>query len=129
LQQSPPDDVIVAGHRPLEILAADTSFVGTKSVTVQQFGYDTADSSYISGAYLGNISLKLEGDFTRHADGSWDFEGEVRAYDDTYDFNPSTHRDWWEETFTNAMELLPGSLYDIGINGSIPVEWHSEVGA
>lgn len=57
-----PNDVVVEGYRPLEMLAADTSFIGTKSVTVEQFGYDTADSSFISGAYLGNISLKLEGD-------------------------------------------------------------------
>lgn len=122
-----PEEISVAGHQPMDELINDNSFVGTKSVVIEKFAYDTYDDSVTTGNYLGNISLKLEGEFSRYSDGSWEFVGEARSYKDIYDFNASTHRDWWAEELTNIVdEHFSGNAYFIDIQGSLPVEWHSD---
>lgn len=122
-----PNDVIVNGVNALDSFIYNDNLVGTAEVNVAKFAYNTADDSVITGAYIGNMSLKLEGDFTRFADGSWEFNGELRGYSDLYDFNPSTHRSWAQETFTNIVNTLPGTAYDINIQGSLPVHWDSSM--
>ena len=79
-------------------------------------GYDTGRDSWISGAYLGRITLRVEGDFIRHKDTSWQFLGTVKAYHDFYDFNKS-NRPLALEQLTTAGRVLPGKSYEIDISG------------
>ncbi|TXR50128.1 lipid II-degrading bacteriocin [Phyllobacterium endophyticum] len=60
---------------------------------------------------------------TRHQDGTWNFQGEVRAWNDTYDFNSSDHRGMMQEVFTRTVNVLPGTSYYIAMPGSIPISW------
>lgn len=78
--------------------------------------YDTGRDSWISGAYLGRITLRVEGDFIRHNDTSWQFTGTVKAYHDLYDFNKS-NRPLALEQLTTAGRALPGKSYEIDISG------------
>jgi hypothetical protein len=74
-----PNEIVVNGNAALDSFIFDENFVGTKPISVDRFAYNTANDSYITGAYLGNVTLKLEGEFTKFADGSWAFDGEVRG--------------------------------------------------
>ncbi len=59
--------------------------VGTFPVSTK-FTHATGDYNVITGAYLGNITLKTEGTLTISANGSWTYNGVVRSYDDKYDW-------------------------------------------
>ncbi|PSH59907.1 lipid II-degrading bacteriocin [Phyllobacterium endophyticum] len=118
-----PDEVTLDEVNQLNQYTEDQNFVGTKHIIVNRFNHNTADDNAIAAMYLGNILLKLEGDITRHQDGTWNFQGEVRAWNDTYDFNSSDHRGMMQEVFTRTVNVLPGTSYDIAMPGSIPVSW------
>ncbi|MBN0273741.1 lipid II-degrading bacteriocin, partial [Pseudomonas aeruginosa] len=58
--------------------------------------------------------------------GQWSFRGEIRAYDDLYDFNPSNHRTETAEGMTRlgrevGQKFKDTTPYPIGIPGAIPV--------
>lgn len=61
--------------------------VGTFPVSTK-FTHATGDYNVITGAYLGNITLKTEGTLTISANGSWTYNGVVRSYDDKYRLAP-----------------------------------------
>lgn len=118
-----PDQVKIDQVNQLDQYTKNPNFVGTKHIVVDKFGHNTADDNAIAALYLGNISLKLEGDMTRHQDGTWNFQGEAHAWSDTYDFNSSTHRGMMQELFTRTVNLLPGTPYEISMPGSVPISW------
>lgn len=93
-----------------------TKSPGTYHLVDPKVAYDTGKDSFISGAYLGRITLRVEGDFTRNADTSWQFLGTVKAYHDVYDFNKSD-RPLALEQLTTAGRALPGTGYEINISG------------
>src|SRR5262249_24251428 len=71
--------------------------------------------------FLGIISLRLEGTLTMYNDCTWSFSGSLKAFDDPYDFNWSTHRELSAEILTRLGSLLPGKRYLIEIRGSKPI--------
>ena len=70
---------------------------------------------------VGNITLPLQGTLNVQCDCSWRFQGVLKAFDDLYDFNPSTHRGWWGELTTTVGSMFPGKEFDIRIQGGKPV--------
>lgn len=92
------------------------------------FPYNTASSNVFMPLILGNITLQLDGTFTRNATGSWAFDGVVRAQaPDLYDFNASTHRSKVNEDLTTIGrwmgERFHGVPYEIQINGETAVKF------
>ncbi|MND59094.1 Colicin-M [compost metagenome] len=78
--------------------------------------YATIDDSNVTGAYLGRITLKIEGDFTREENGSWVFDGTAKAYTDIYDFD-KINRSTLLEILTTAGRVFSGTSYEIDITG------------
>ena len=69
--------------------------------------------------FLGDISLKLEGTLVIENDGNWSFTGQLKSFDDYYDFNASTHRGAIGEALTwLGREKVAGKPYWIEIRGS-----------
>ncbi|MNQ96328.1 Colicin-M [compost metagenome] len=95
---------------------ANTKSAGTYNLSDPKVPYNTFDDSPITGIYLGRITLKVEGDFTRGENGSWVFEGTVKGYTDTFDFNASD-RTPLLENLTTAGRLFTGTAYEIDISG------------
>lgn len=86
-----------------------------------KFEYATVQDSLFAGAYLGNITLHTTGTATIAANGVWSYSGVVRAYNDRYDANPSTHRGPLGEMSTTILRSLGGTTYTISIPGEINV--------
>ncbi|WLG95427.1 lipid II-degrading bacteriocin [Pseudomonas sp. FP198] len=89
---------------------------GTYHLVDPKIGYDTGQDSAVTGAYLGRVTLRVEGDFIRNEDSSWQFVGKVKAYHDLYDFNKSD-RPLPLEQLTTAGRALPGKAFAIDISG------------
>ncbi|WP_254717460.1 lipid II-degrading bacteriocin [Pseudomonas sp. HS6] len=62
------------------------------------------------------MTLKMEGNFSRDKAGSWVFDGVIRAYTDTYDFDAS-NRSTALELLTTAGRVFSGTHYEIDIFG------------
>jgi len=52
----------------------------------------------------------------------WSFEGTLSAIDDTYDFNPATHRSKTGEALTTLGRTVGGTPYQIEIEGEKKIE-------
>lgn len=87
-----------------------------------KFTHNTEDYNIITGSYLGSITLKTEGIVTVSSNGSWTYNGVVRAYDDKYDFNLSTHRGVIGEALTRLGARYSGKEYGISIPGQIDIK-------
>ncbi|MEI7375931.1 lipid II-degrading bacteriocin [Dickeya chrysanthemi] len=85
------------------------------------FNRNTSLDGVIPAAYLGNITMRTEGTLTISSDGSWQYDGVIRAYNDIYDPNPSTHRDMLGEWSTGVLGKFSGTPYDIGIPGELEI--------
>lgn len=114
-----------AGITGFQDQLASMSAPGVYNFT-HQFAYNTGNDSVAANLYLGNITLKIEGTLNRAADGTWTLNANVRGFQDTYDFNASTHRTKAAEQLTAAGRLLQsltgGSMpFPININGDLPV--------
>nr|WP_315446054.1 lipid II-degrading bacteriocin [uncultured Pseudomonas sp.] len=99
--------------------------VGTSSIVLDKVSYNTADDSWMTGSWLGHITLKIEGTVTKTAEGRITFNGSARAYNDIYDANPSNYRSALGESATSVLaevqRVLKAQPYEISIAGSIPV--------
>lgn len=73
------------------------------------------------GAYLGNITLRMQGVLSVGEKGAWSFKGALKAYDDVYDFNKSSHRSVVGELSTLVGSKMSGKPYDIQIRGEKPM--------
>jgi hypothetical protein len=102
--------------------------IGTSMISLDKVAYNTANDSWITGSWLGNITLKIEGAATKGTDGSLSFSGTARSYNDIYDANPGTWRNWMDEKATDALAAIQRHLgakpYEIQIQGTIPIEIH-----
>ncbi|KLF15318.1 MULTISPECIES: lipid II-degrading bacteriocin [Klebsiella] len=85
------------------------------------FNRNTFDDGVIPGLYLGNITLKTEGTLKIEKNGSWNYNGVIRAFNDTYDANPSNHRSQAAEDLTTLLRITQGTPYEIRIPGEIKV--------
>lgn len=94
--------------------------VGRSSVDVN-FPYNVSNDSYSSGLVLGNITLRAIGHVDKNSSGSWSFNGEIRAYNDFYDANPSNHRSLAAEAGTAFLRTILKDSYDIVIPGVLPI--------
>ncbi|EEL9686996.1 lipid II-degrading bacteriocin [Salmonella enterica] len=99
----------------------NSGVVGTFPISTN-FTHATGDYNTITGAYLGNITLKTEGTLTVSSNGSWVYNGVVRSYNDKYDFNASTHRGVIGESLTRLGEMFSGKEYKILLPGEVPVK-------
>jgi hypothetical protein len=99
--------------------------IGSSPISIEKFSYDTAQDSWLTGAWLGNISLRLEGVLHKRQENNFTFSGVARAYDDTYDANRSTHRGLIDEQATSVLAAIQRYLgavpYSISIRGEMSV--------
>lgn len=95
---------------------------GTYHIIDDKIPYDTAKDKTSAEWILGNITLKVEGDFTKHQNGSWEFNGAARAYNDLYDFGASGHRTTFKEIMTTAGRVMSGTEYTIELPGEVQVK-------
>ncbi len=109
---------------PLESAFAN-AMVGSSPVRLDKVPYNTRDSSWITGAWLGNITLKIEGSVHKAPDGGISFAGVARAYNDVFDFNASMHRSGIAEGSTDVGrvlgEVMSAKPYQIVIQGELPI--------
>jgi hypothetical protein len=72
-----------------------------------------------AGLTLGSITLRAQGTVTTYCVDSCvsSFEGTLKAYDDTYDFDKSTHRSQTGEALTTVGRKAGGTPYQIEIKG------------
>lgn len=94
--------------------------VGMSSVDVK-FPYNVGKDSASSWLVLGNITLRVVGQVDKNASGTWSFNGAIRAYNDKYDANPSSHRSWLGESLTSILGKVMKYDYPIIIPGEIHV--------
>lgn len=104
--------------------AFTSAMVGSSSIHLSKVAYNTRQDSWITWTWLGHITLKIEGTVHKSHDGGISFDGIARAYNDTYDFNASTHRSELGEAATaagNYLGSIRGKPYQIVIQGEIPI--------
>jgi hypothetical protein len=77
--------------------------------------------------FLGDITLRLQGEMRLDGNGKWSFKGTLRAYDDWYDFNASTHRKIIGEILTMIGRNTPGKPFWIEIRGEKPISEEGKV--
>jgi RHS repeat-associated protein len=78
----------------------------------------TAFASFVKWLTVGNITLRLQGTLTTKCDCSWSFSGNIKSFDDKYDFNASDHRNPVGEALTKVGRNIPGKVYSIRIKGA-----------
>ncbi|MFH1067421.1 MAG: lipid II-degrading bacteriocin [bacterium] len=80
-------------------------------------------------AFLGDCKLKLEGKLNLTKNGSWSFDGSLKAFDQPYDFNRSSHRGVIGEFSTTVgREAIFGRPYDIEIRGKKLISEQGKMG-
>jgi hypothetical protein len=103
----------------------DNAHIGSSPINIDRVAYNTGADSTITGAYLGNITLKITGVVHKHDTQHYTFAGEARAYHDMYDANASSHRSWLTESATTALRVLmdneKSKPYEINISGALPL--------
>lgn len=96
--------------------------VGRTTIVLDKVPYDTASNSWMTGVWLGNITLKIEGVITKHENGKLSFAGGARAYNDLYDANAGTWRTAIGENATSILAAVQTYLnaepYQIAIKGT-----------
>jgi len=98
--------------------------IGSSPINIPRISYNTKQDSWITWTWLGHITLKIEGVVNKSHDGRLTFSGVARAYNDTYDFNASTHRSELGEAATAGGRYLGGAKgkpYQIVIEGEVPI--------
>jgi hypothetical protein len=110
---------------PLLEAALTAAPVGTSPIYLDKVPYSTANDSWMTASWLGNITLKIEGSVTKTAEGRLTFNGNAKAFNDIYDGNPSTHRSWLGEFSTailaEVQRVMDGQPYEIAIEGSLGI--------
>ncbi|MHC8353389.1 lipid II-degrading bacteriocin [Pseudomonas sp. RT4P38] len=96
--------------------------LGRTAIALDKVPYDTASNSWVTGVWLGNITLKIEGTITKHENGRLSFNGGARAYNDIYDANTGTWRTAIGENATSVLaaveKYLNAKPYEIAIQGT-----------
>lgn len=89
---------------------------GCGSRTTQIDSTSAYSTSGDAAATVGNITLRLQGTL-KICGCNWSFEGNLKSFDDLYDFNRSTHRTMPGELSTAIGNIMPGKAYNIRISG------------
>ncbi|MEJ8476862.1 lipid II-degrading bacteriocin [Roseibium algae] len=114
---------------PLNSLIEDSN---SNSQTVSgTFAYSTYKDSLIHGAWLGGITLKVDGYFSRTSETEWNFVGDITGLPDQYDVNENADRGAIADFSTDMLELIGaiggGDEYQIDLDGTIHVELNNNV--
>lgn len=75
---------------------------------------------------LGNLTLKPIGILYLRKNGTWEFKGELRCFDDPYDFNKAK-RAMAAEGLTTVGRLIGGTDYYIEIRGEKEFNWSGDL--
>ncbi len=75
---------------------------------------------FFTNGALGDVTVRLTGEFGSTGT-AWYFKGEIKGYNDTYDFNRSIHRTWLGELSTAVGATFPGRSFDHQFRGTVPV--------
>jgi hypothetical protein len=70
--------------------------------------------------FLGDITLRLQGELAIRSEGTFDFTGTLKSFDDFYDFNRA-NRGFIGEFLTWIGRGTPGTPYWIEIRGAKPI--------
>lgn len=96
--------------------------IGNSTILLNKVPYNTFSDSFLTGSWLGNITLKIEGNITKHESGNISFNGGARSYHDIYDGNLGTWRTLIGEAATGVLaavqKYLNAEPYDIAIKGT-----------
>ncbi|MGP0838084.1 lipid II-degrading bacteriocin [Serratia sp. CY85251] len=82
---------------------------------------DTFVDGIIPGSYLGHIKLRTEGTLSIQNGGAWSYNGVIRAYNDSFDFNLGNFRGPIAESMTYLGSLFSGTAYNIALPGQIEI--------
>ena len=96
--------------------------VGRTPIVLNKVPFDTFPNSWLTGAWLGNITLKIEGTITKNESGRINFNGGARSYHDIFDGNLGTWRSLIGEASTSVLaaveKYLNAQPYQIAIKGT-----------
>ncbi|MBD1600240.1 lipid II-degrading bacteriocin [Pseudomonas typographi] len=100
------------------------SLAGTGITNIDiNMAYDAGLDSSVAKYVIGNITIRAVGKIVRPESGPITFNGEIRAYNDLYDFDKSTHRSILTEAATTAGRLVgqraKATPYEIQLPGAI----------
>ena len=114
--RAPFDQLNTAGVLPTDFQEVrDSIILGPGGYSID--GRLTYTESGENFAVFGDVTLRLQGTL-QVQEGGWKFRGTLKAFDDLYDFNPSTHRSFMGELSTAVGRYTPGTPYWIEIRGS-----------
>lgn len=106
--------------------AIDGAVIGISRIDITA-PYNTGMDSQISRIYLGSITLRIQGDVIKGADGGVSFNGTARAFSDKYDANASSHRGGFDEGATTALReigrVANAQDYEILIHDQMPINF------
>ena len=80
--------------------------LGQTFITLDKVPYNTGSDSWTTEAWLGHITLKIEGTIMKHENGKLSFNGAARAYHDIYDANPGAFRNAVGENSTSVLAAI-----------------------
>ena len=96
--------------------------VGRTVIALNKVPFDTFPNSWLTGAWLGNITLKIEGTITKNESGRINFNGGARSYHDVFDGNLGTWRSLIGEASTSVRaaveKYLNAQPYQVAIKGT-----------
>lgn len=88
----------------------------------QRFSHDTFENAFTTGATLGHVTLRLQGDLHKAESGGWILnDGTLRAFNDVYDADRSNHRGGVAEVGTALLQTLIQRPFPILIPGELSV--------
>ncbi|MCI8209018.1 hypothetical protein AUC61_05655 [Pseudomonas sp. S25] len=95
--------------------------VGNSTID-QRVSHNTYDDSYSTGGALGYITLRAQGELQKSQSGAWILNnGTLKAFDDLFDANSSTHRSGMAELGTAMLRPLIREPFTIRLPGEISV--------
>ena len=119
-------DVNLSGVRPSKFPQVKSSLPGANQCCEPRtIPIDDTSAFALSGeeaVIFGNVTFRLIGKLKIHQNCTWLFSGQLRAFDDRYDFNASTHRGFVGEALTTIGRQLSGTPYDFHFVGGIAME-------
>lgn len=104
---------------------------GVSHLYIDKLAYATSNDSLVTGAFLGDITLKVEGNINKMGE-AVSFSGSVKAWSDTFDANLSSHRSEFGEASTKVLNFIqtysPAQPFEIKLIGELPIssEIHGE---
>ena len=92
---------------------------GCHNIIDDTFCLDTGVKSFDQAYFLGFITLKTSGKLEIGRNGNWQYNGQLKAANDDYNFNASNHRTKTGERLTTLGRFIPGVEYSIRFNGVV----------